>query len=316
MNRRLFLALLTATVAGVAPAAEQAPPPQLTAGDATRNAETTPALDAAEEGGDKKPPTRVLFVTQSVGFRHGSVARKGDQLSPAEIAMTQLGQQTGLFKVDCTQDAAADFTKENLANYDLVMFYTTLDLPIAKENLDYFFNDWLKQKGHGVIGFHSATDTFHDYEPYWDMIGGTFAGHPWGSGSDVVMTVHDPDFPAMKAYGAGPVEWKDEIYQYSHWQPEKVRVLMSLDMSKTALKRPYHVPVAWAKEYGEGKMFYTNLGHNEATWTKPPFLDSVVAAVKWIRGDVKGDATPNPEVSRKEEEKAKAAAPEATGDKK
>ncbi len=95
--------------------------------------------------------------------------------------MTQLGQQTGLFDVHCTQDAEADFTKENLQNYDIVMFYTTGDLPIAEADLEYFFNEWLKQKGHGFIGFHSATDTYHDYKPYWDMIGGTFDEHPWNS---------------------------------------------------------------------------------------------------------------------------------------
>ncbi len=32
--------------------------------------------------------------------------------------MIQLGQQTGLFDVTCTQDAEADFTKENLAKYE------------------------------------------------------------------------------------------------------------------------------------------------------------------------------------------------------
>ena len=64
--------------------------------------------------------TKVLFVTQSGGFRHGTVTRPRDTLAPAEIAMTQLGQQTGLFDVHCTQDCAADFTRENLKNYDIV----------------------------------------------------------------------------------------------------------------------------------------------------------------------------------------------------
>ena len=57
------------------------------------------------------------------------------------------------------------------------------------ETLKYFFNVWLKQKGHGFIGTHSATDTYGDYKPYWDMIGGTFNGHPWGSGETVTVKV-------------------------------------------------------------------------------------------------------------------------------
>ena len=67
---------------------------------------------------DKK--AKVLFVSQSAGYRHGSVNRGKKELAPAEIAMTQLGQQTGLFEVHCTQDCAADFTRENLQNYDMV----------------------------------------------------------------------------------------------------------------------------------------------------------------------------------------------------
>ncbi|HAH43312.1 MAG TPA: ThuA domain-containing protein, partial [Planctomycetaceae bacterium] len=86
--------------------------------------------------------TRVLMLTQSKGFTHGSVKRQEEKLAPAEIAMIQLGKQSDLFTVDCTQDAAADFTKENLQNYDIVMFYTTGMLPIKEEDMQYFLNDW------------------------------------------------------------------------------------------------------------------------------------------------------------------------------
>ena len=244
--------------------------------------------------------TRVLMVTQSQGFRHGSVTRKDGELSAAEVAMIQLGQQTELFKVDCTQDVAADFTKENLQNYDVVMFYTTGALPIAEENLDYFFGTWLKQKGHGVIGFHSATDTFKDYEPYWDMIGGSFNGHPWGSGTKVTIAVHDTAHPITKSFGEEFVI-RDEIYQYKNWQPKKVRVLMSLDMSKCKPAKPYHVAVAWVKEYGEGRMYYNNLGHNNGTWANEAFLDSVTAAIKWVNGELEAEAAPNPALSAAQE---------------
>jgi hypothetical protein len=247
---------------------------------------------------------RVLMITQSKGFEHGSVKRKGEELAPAEVAMIQLGQQSGLFTVDASQDAAADFTKENLQKYDIVMFYTTGDLPIKEGALEYFLNDWLKQKGHGFIGFHSASDTYHEYKPYWDMVGGTFNGHPWNANAKVTITVHDPEFPAMQPFGK-EFEFTDEIYQYKNWQPEKVKVLMSLNMAKTDLKKPYHVPVAWAKAWGNGKVYYNNLGHNERTWTDSRFLESTQQAVRWILGLEEGDATPNPKLSQAQDEKAK-----------
>lgn len=276
---------------------------------------------------DKSPKPRILFLTQSAGFKHDSVNRKKEgELSAAEIAISQLAQSSGAFTVACTQDAAADFTKENLQNYDIVWFYTTtrpptparddkpavpaVRLPIPEDVLTYFFKEWLVQKGHGFIGSHSASDTFHDYEPYWDMIGGTFNGHPWGSKETVTVTVHEPDHPV--AFGWGPeFQIKDEIYQYKNWQPEKVRVIMSLDMAKCKTKMPYHVPVAWVKQFGEGRVYYNNLGHNPETWVNEKFQESLVHAIGWVSGKTPGSAAPNPEVSKAEEEKAKAAAPEA-----
>lgn len=268
------------------------------------------ALDAAP-----KKNARILMVTQSAGFKHGSVTRKESpksadgnsqvQLSPAERAMTDLGISSGLFRVDCTQDVAKDFTKEALDNYDIVFFYTTGDLPIPEDVRGYFLNDWLKRPGHGFIGAHSAADTYHNYQPYWDMIGGTFNGHPWGAGSTVTVTVHDQEHPISKPWGA-EFTIKDEIYQFKNWQPEKVHVLMSLNMAKTDLKKPYHVPIAWCKEYGQGKAFHMSLGHNEAVWQNPAYMQSMLGGIKWILGQEKGDARPNPELSAAQEAKAKA----------
>jgi type 1 glutamine amidotransferase len=252
---------------------------------------------------------RVLMVTESQGFRHGSVTRKDGELAPAEVAMTQLGQQSGLFEIHCTQDCAADFTADNLKNYDIVMFYTTGVLPISDEARDYFINDWLKQPGHGVIGFHSATDTYRTTEPghrwYQELIGGTFNGHPWNANNTVTISVHDPKFPGMQAFGE-EFQIKDEIYQYVNWVPDNVHVLMSLNMARCKPQMDYHVPIAWAREWGDGKIYYTNLGHNESTWTDKRFIDSVTHAVRWVLDLEKGDATPNPDVSAAQEAKAKA----------
>jgi type 1 glutamine amidotransferase len=287
---------------------------------------TTPALIAlaslfvcglmgpanAEDG--PKKGARILMVTQSAGFKHGSVTRPKDApettqsnlqlLSPAERAMTELGVSSNLFRVDCTQDVAKDLSKERLGLYDIVFFYTTGDLPIEEGVRDYLFKQWVKQKGHGFIGTHSAADTYHNYEPYWEMLGGTFDGHPWGSDQTVTVTVHDTQNPVSRPWGS-EFTITDEIYKFKHWQPEKVRVLMSLNMAKTALKQPYHVPIAWVKEYGEGKVLHMSLGHREDVWTNPKYTESLLGGIQWILGIEKADATPNPQVSAAQEEKAK-----------
>ena len=266
---------------------------------------TAPLLSKTARADDAKKP-RMLLITESKGFRHGVVNRKKDDLCMVEKKLKDWAASSGLFEVDCSQDSAKDFTKENLDKYDIVMFYTTGKLPIAQKTLDYFFGEWLKKPGHGFIGVHSATDTFKNYEPYWDMVGGTFNGHPWGSGDTVTIAVHDKSHPAMKHLGDSFVI-RDEIYQYKNWQPDKVRVLASLDMANTKKKKPYHVPVVWSKNYGDGRIFYTNLGHNASTWNDPRFERSIIEAVRWVLGKVDGSGEPNPDVSKAHHEASAAA---------
>jgi uncharacterized protein len=270
----------------------------------------------AQEAKPAQPAgVRMLFLTYSGTFKHGAVSRKDGKLAPAELTMTELGIKSNLFRVDCTQDPS-ELTKEKLQQYQLVMFYTTgprAKFPVKDEDMDYFFKEWLTKKGNGFIGAHSAADTMADYKPYWDMIGGSFNGHPWGSGETVTVTVHEPDHPIAKPWGS-EFTIKDEIYQFKNWQPEKVRVLMSLDMSKTKLKKPYHVPIAWCKEYGEGKAFHMSLGHNEAVWANENYQQSLLGGIKWILNMEKGNATPNPELSKAQDEKAKADYEAAGGD--
>src|SRR5260221_251423 len=96
--------------------------------------------------------TRILMVTVAKTFTHEPVKREKETLAPAEVAVTQLGQISGLFTVDCTQDPVRDLTPENLKNYDIVFFYTQgPSLEIPEPNMEYFLNTWLKQKGHGFV---------------------------------------------------------------------------------------------------------------------------------------------------------------------
>jgi uncharacterized protein len=258
----------------------------------------------------------VLFVTQSFGFKHSVVDRKNGDLSTAERAVVEWGDSSHLYHADCTQDVAADLTKENLQKYDIVMFYTTgprSKWPVDDATLDYLCNDWAKQKGHGFIGIHSATDTLADYAPYREMVGGAFNDHPWTAKSDVTVVVDDPENPITKSWGK-EFTITDEIYQFKNWQPDKEHVLMSLDIGRSKfdaevqkrIKQPYHIPIAWCKDYGDGKVFYISLGHNEAVWADPRYRDSILGGIKWILGQSPGNAAPNPDVSATELEKGKA----------
>jgi hypothetical protein len=75
-------------------------------------------------------------------------------------------------------------------------------------------------------------------------------------------------------------------------------------MAKCKTKMPYHVPVAWVREFGKGRLFYTNLGHNEGTWTNPQFRDHLVAGIRWALRLEDGPAEPNPALQYAEQARA------------
>ncbi len=245
-------------------------------------------------------PKKILVVTQSKGFMHGSVKRPGpDQLCLVEQTLEKIGKDTGLLETVNSQNAIEVLTRENLAQFHGVFFYTTGILLPAGDPRE-ALTDFVKQ-GKAFIGAHSATDTFHggkdEYKPYVQMINGSFNGHPWGNGTTCTFANLDPSHPTVKMFPA-EFTWKDEIYQYSNYDPASVRVLYALDMAKTNPKMPYLVPVCWVREYEKGRLFYTNLGHNEATWKDAKFQEHLIAGFRWALKLDDGDATPNPDAQK------------------
>jgi len=260
-----------------------------------------PALGAAQD----RKKYRVLALTQSKGFRHGPVTRKSPQdLCLAEATLSQIGKDAGLFETECTQDASV-ITAEKLKEVYLLFFYTTGDDLISPATWT-AIDEWLKS-GKAFVGTHSSTDTMKNHKGYYEMINGSFNGHPWGAGETVTLTNHDPGHVTVKMLGP-EFQWKDEIYQYSHYDPKAVRVLYSLNMAKCKVRMPYLVPVCWVREYGQGRLFYTNLGHNESTWTHATFKEHLLAGIRWALKLEEGSATPNPEVQALENTKSMVAA--------
>lgn len=200
-------------------------------------------------------PLRVLYLDQSVGWKHAPVVRpEQGGLALSETAMIAIGQESRAFVAEVTQNAR-EITPQRLESVDVLVFYTTGALPISKEA-------WSAVQARvaagklGFVGLHSAADTHWPYdgpgEPYDRFIGGQFAGHPWTQGTPIRIETLDPDFPAVSMWPLS-FDYAEEIYQYSGFDPARVRVLQTLDFAGTPLKRPYAVPVTWARQIGQGR---------------------------------------------------------------
>jgi type 1 glutamine amidotransferase len=221
---------------------------------------------------------RVLYLTQSKGFKHAV-------LPESEKVMQELGEKHGL-AVTVSQDAAAVITPAHLKNLDVVIFYTTGELPLSEEQKAAFLN--FIKAGKAFIGIHSATDTFYQWPEYGELIGGYFDGHPWNE--EVGLKVEDGKHPATRHLPPA-FRLADEIYQFKNFSRERVRVLLSLDpatsdMTKRNIKAK-EFPLVWWRPYGKGRVFYCALGHRPEVWRDAGFQTLLVSAIRWSAGKLK-----------------------------
>jgi type 1 glutamine amidotransferase len=241
-------------------------------------------------------PKKVLVVTVTKGFRHSSIPT-------AEKVLGELAQKSGAFTVDYVrtdEEMAQKMTVESLKNYDGVIFAnTTGELPLPDKQ---GFLDWIKS-GKAFIGTHSASDTFHPFPPYAEMLGGEFETHHAQVFVDCIN--EDPKHPACIALGP-TFHLKDEIYLQKNYDPKKVHDLLTLDKHPND-HTPGHYPIAWAKMYGKGRVFYTALGHREDVWdpntpenfkrenpkeVAETYQKHLLGGIKWALGLEGGDVGP------------------------
>jgi type 1 glutamine amidotransferase len=199
---------------------------------------------------------------------------------------------------------------EALKNYDAVVFVsTTGNLPIPDEKA---FLDWVAA-GHPVIALHASLDRGATSDAQMEMLSGgaRFAGHP-GNGNNYrkIYTV-DSQHPATKGWPDG-VTIVDEYYQFYHMGPagripgvdwSKVHSLLDMDFEGTRM------PVAWTKMYGQGRVFYTSLGHRDdvvlpfvnnldygyerenGNWIAFAYQKHLLEGIRWALGFTEGDTT-------------------------
>ena len=234
------------------------------------------------------------------GFQHDSV-------SHAVAAIERLGYESGLYDTCIRTDSqliskeaitldGRPITNKNLTYFDAVFFIglREIDLtPAQKRDLMSF----IKEDGKGFVAAHTADTAFFSWPEFGEMLGGRFDEHPWGI-IDATVVVDDPAFPAMKHFPK-VFTLRDEHYQTKDFSRDKIRVLAHLDPGKLDLKNPRvhrtdgDFPVAWAKMYGKGRVFYSTLGHATESWDNPQLQKMYFEAIKWAMGLTDGEARPS-----------------------
>jgi type 1 glutamine amidotransferase len=128
---------------------------------------------------------------------------------------------------------------------------------------------------HGGMG-----DAFRNNTEYQFMVGGQWVAHPGGI-IDYTVQVVDPGHPIMRGL---PAEFPMHSEQYfMHVDPgNHVLATTTFVAEHAPWVKGTVMPVAWTRRYGEGKIFYSSLGHNLADFQNTPQVaDIIVRGLLW-----------------------------------
>jgi uncharacterized protein len=152
------------------------------------------------------------------------------------------------------------------------------------------------RSGKGLVAAHVGLTAFESWPEWRELIGARYDGHPWGGTNVGTVINEDPSFPATKHFPP-TFQLRDEFYQAKDGGRDKFRVLLRLDISSMPPHpelRNRDYPLAWAKMYGKGRVFYSSLGHASETWDNRDVRQMYFEAIKWALGFTDADVTPRP----------------------
>jgi type 1 glutamine amidotransferase len=266
----------------------------------------TDGCPVAGEGRGPRPAATVKRLLIWADTRNGIAQH---DIGHAEAVIEELGYKSGLWSTWIRTDSNIIARRPkmttgepasggpSLCNVDAIFFlgHREIDLPAdQRADLLWFVHD----AGKGFVSAHTGITAFMSWPEFNDMIGAQFDNHPWGTVNAHVFVV-DPKFPGMQKFGSD-FTMKDEWYQPTNFKPSEMHILLRMDTSSVDMTKPqvnaadYPYPLAWAKMYGKGRVFYSTFAHADATWDDPRVQDMYLNAIKWALGLVDADVTPNP----------------------
>ncbi|MGC9520359.1 MAG: ThuA domain-containing protein [Anaerolineae bacterium] len=135
------------------------------------------------------------------------------------------------------------------------------------------------KSGVGIGGWHGGMgDAFRNNVEYQFMVGGQWVAHPGGV-IDYEVNITKPEDPIVE--GLSDFAMHSEQY-YMHVDP-------SNDVLATTTFSGDHaywiegtvMPVVWKRMYGQGRVFYTSLGHVAKDFDVPEALEIVKRGLLW-----------------------------------
>ena len=237
-------------------------------------------------------PTAVLVFSKTNGFRHG------EGIEGAIEAFDQLGKKNN-WSMYHTENGAI-FNPEQLALFDVVI-YNNVTGGVLTDGQKAALKSFIENGG-GFMALHGAGDFSHPWDWYRKtIIGAEFSHHTMDPGiQEARMYKVDTLHPATQNL---PDEWQhaDEWYVfYNNPKEAGARVLFQVDESTfnpsgnmafvddKGFGMGEEHPIVWSKCVGQGRTFYSGLGHTKQAYGTENYRLILEGAIKWAAG-LEGD---------------------------
>ncbi|MBN9318536.1 MAG: ThuA domain-containing protein [Caulobacterales bacterium] len=286
------------------------------------------AIDSLPVTAKAKPKKarKLLIYSTARGYGHSSIPITA-------FAITELGKATGAWTADTSFSQADFTAENLAKYDVLVLNNTTgafLDdandaagtAARRKALLDFV------RGGKGLVLTHAGGDTYHGtgvprpppgsppptgpqppqkslWPEFTKMVGGYFKFH-WYYPQPVTVKIDDPKSPINAPFNGRPFKIHDEIYTFSNdsYSRKNVHVLTSVDYSKMsaedkakenpATKRTDgDYALSWIRREGQGRVYYSVLGHSEHIYFIPNILQSITNGIQYAAGDLAADDSPS-----------------------
>jgi type 1 glutamine amidotransferase len=133
--------------------------------------------------------------------------------------------------------------------------------------------------GVGLGGYHGGMgDAFRREPAYQFMCGGQWVAHP-GNVIDYRVNITRPDDPVMA--GIEDFDYRSEQY-YMHVDPSnEVLATTTFSGAHCSWIEGVVMPVVWKRRHGEGRVFYSSLGHVAAEFEVPQMATILRRGLLW-----------------------------------
>ena len=250
-----------------------------------------------------KRPRKLLIFDLNVGYGNGHPS-----IPTANEAFSRMGKKTGAFETVVSRDPTV-FRRESLKNFDAVFLNNTVgnlfeDPALRQSLLEFVY------AGGGLMGVHGTSVAFTRWQeggqedwPEFAVMLGMRGAHHRANTEQVVMKLEEPDHPVVACFGGQGIPLQDEFFRpVGTYSRNRDRVLLGLDLEKTGLANEPHdgcyredkdYAMAWVRQYGRGRVFYTAFGHHPAIFENPKLLPFYLAGTQFVLGDLPAPTLPS-----------------------